>query len=135
MYLHWSYIYSFPEGLPVKDNGNGLCENECIENLAFAINKLSTSKAECYYNSNNSKIINELIEILKNNAAIVASYQDDNTTAHYICIVKYDSDKEDRIYYDSWNGNSRNTNGGRLERFSKKDLEKCIKHRYMKVSV
>ena len=128
----FNYIYSFPSGLPIKDNSNGICENECIENLAFAINNLTDCKASYFYNNDNKQIISELKNLLKNNVAIVTSYQDNTTTGHYICIVNYD--KGNFIYYDSWNNNSRNRNGGRLESFNEKDLEKCIKHRYMVVT-
>ena len=132
--LMFNYIYSYPKGLPVLDNGNGVCENECIENLAFAVKKLSNCKAECYYNGNNADLVDDIIEqLLNNNAAIVTSYKDDITTGHYICIVKYDTDAENFIYYDSWNENPRNKNNGSLESISKNELVNCIKHRYMSV--
>lgn len=130
----FNYIYSFPEGLPVLDNGAGLCENECIENLAFAINKLSTCTAKCFYNTNNQEIIEIIKQELNNGNAIVTSYTDEKTPGHYICIVNYDTTNKSFIYYDSWNNNSRNKNCGKMESFDESDLTKCIKHRYMVVS-
>ena len=129
--IMFNYIYSFPKGLPVMDGPNGLCENECIENLAFAVKSISNCDAECYYNGDNKKLVDAMIEALKDNVAIVASYADSTTTGHYLCFVNYDSSKKVFNYYDSWKGNSRNKNGGCLEEFSYDDLIGCIKHRYM----
>lgn len=134
--LMFNYIYSFPCGLPIVDRGNGICENECIENLAFAIGKMSTASAKVYYNNDTNIIASNIKdELLLNNSAIVTSYNDEYTPGHYICIVYYNQDLNMFIYYDSWNNSKRNLNGGILEKFKYDDLIKCIKHRYMTVKL
>ena len=133
--IMFSYLYSFPEGLPQKDNGNGLCENELIENLAFAVNKLTDATAKAVFSTDRKKQINEICDLLSNgNNAVVLSYQDKTTTGHFICFVNYDSSSNTLYYYDSWNGNPRNKNSGRLETMTKEELESVMKLRYLKIS-
>lgn len=129
--LMFCYIYQNEDEMPVHDKG--LCENEVIENLAYAAEKLAHVNADVVYTNTKEELSLEAKKILETkNAAIVLSYQDEKTPGHYITIV--DVNKEGFIYFDPWGKNSRNKNGGNFEVFKFDDFKKCNKMRMIVIT-
>ena len=129
--LMFCYIYQNEDEMPVHDKG--LCENEVIENLAYAAEKLAHVNADVVYTNTKDELSLLAEEILKTkNAAIVLSYQDEKTPGHYITIV--DVNKEGFIYFDPWGKNPRNKNGGNLEVFKFDEFKKCNKMRMIVIT-
>ena len=114
---------------------DGICDNELMENLMKGINAISTCKSEMIVNRNNKKLVESMIENLKNKNAIVLSYTTDYKSGHYVCLTAYDTDKNIFIGYDSWGNNKHCKNNGILEEYSFKFLEERIRNYcYLKVA-
>ena len=122
--LIFFYIYQFDKEMP--EHGYGKCENEYLENLRYAAEKLAHVNAKTIYTDTQAELITIAKAAISNqNCAIVTSYADDKTTGHYITIV--DMNKEGFLYYDPWGKNPRNKNGGNLELFTFNEFKKCNK--------
>ena len=129
--LIFFYIYQFDKEMP--EHGDGKCENEYLENLRYAAEKLAHVNAKTIYTDTQAELITIAKAAISNqNCAIVTSYADDKTTGHYITIV--DMNKEGFLYYDPWGKNPRNKNGGNLELFTFDEFKKCNKKRMLIIS-
>ena len=129
--LIFFYIYQFDKEMP--EHGDGKCENEYLENLRYAAEKLAHVNAKTIYTDTQAELITIAKAAITNqNCAIVTSYADDKTTGHYITIV--DMNKEGFLYYDPWGKNPRNKNGGNLELFTFDEMKKCNKKRMLIIS-
>jgi hypothetical protein len=129
--LIFFYIYQFDKDMP--EHGDGKCENEYLENLRYAAEKLAHVTAKTFY-TETQKDLTEMAKSLltKQNCAIVVSYSDDKTPGHYITLV--DVNDNGFIYYDPWGKNPRNKNGGNLELFTFSDFSKNNKKRMLVIS-
>jgi len=127
--IMFDFLYSDLGG---KWKADGICENEVAENIVYAINKLSTAKAKLIKVNNDVTII---IDSLKNKKACELSYTTDYGGGHYICIVAYDSETKEFIYYNSWPEDKMNKNNGILERISFDFISKRLRHdQYIEIS-
>lgn len=110
--LMFDLIYKSPD-TPVRQDA--MCENEVPANLVFAINKMSTAKAELKEFKNINDMMTQLKAELNKKKAIVLSYKTKFGGGHYICLVGIDNNK---IYaYDSWADNPHCNNKGSLEEY------------------
>lgn len=111
-YLNSPYVKSL---LPTVSDFIG--ENEFIENLAYAVPKLSTAYATVREFSTADDIDVPMIASLKMGRALVLSYDTGGGAGHYITVVYYNI--RDRVFlcYDPWGGNKYCKNGGVLEKY------------------
>lgn len=125
--IMFDYLYSDLPGLYKAD---GICENEVPENLVMAVNALSTAHARLIKDN----CIENMKQSLKKGSACVLSYLTDYGGGHYICVVAYNEDTKEFIYYNSWPDDKMNRNGGIQERFSEADLAKRMRPRYIEIT-
>ena len=129
--LLFCYIYQNDKDMP--EHGDGMCENEYLENLRYAAEKIAHVTARTFYTDTQRELETMAKTIIKSsNSAIVLSYEDEKTTGHYITIV--DINDKGFVYYDPWGKNPRNKNGGNLETFSFDDFRKCNKKRMLVIT-
>lgn len=125
--IMFDYLYSDLSTVYKRD---GICENELPENIALAVNKISTAHAKLI----NENCIENMKESLKNGCACVLSYLTMYGSGHYICIVAYDDATKEFIFYNSWPEDKENKKGGIQERFPEDELIKKMRQRYIEIS-
>lgn len=130
--IMFDLIYSEKFSMPVT--GEGLCENEVPQNLAKAINMLSTAKAEYKEYANSDDMINDLKNSMLLGKSAEISYKTDYGGGHFICIVAYDDSSKEFICYDPWPSNKHCKNGGIKERYSEDFFKERARQRAIIVS-
>lgn len=112
--IMFGFLYSDLGG---KWKNDGICENEVAENIVYAVNQLSTAKAKLI-KTISATCVESIISSLKKGNACELSYTTRYGGGHYICLVAYDDDTKEFIYYNSWPEDPENKNNGIKERFS-----------------
>lgn len=129
--IMFDFLYSNAGGRYKRD---GICENEVPENIAFAINRLSTAIAKVVNVKNGQYGIESMIYSLASGNACEVSYLTDYGGGHYICVVAYDYDAKEFIYYNSWLSDKMNKNRGIKERFPEAQLAEKMRPRYIEIA-
>lgn len=129
--LMFDFLYS---DLGPGYKNDGICENEVPDNLAFAINYLSTARALSCKVANGKQGIDCMRNSIALGNACEVSYRTDYGGGHYICIVAYDYGTKEFIYYNSWPGDKMNKNDGIQERFPESDLADKMRPRYIEIA-
>jgi hypothetical protein len=113
----WLYMYSTVGRSRLPHVKDGDMEHEFIENLAFAINVLSTAKATVKYFKSTDDMIIGMLKSLQSGASLALSYLTDYNSGHYQTVVQRRDKQGVFIAYDSWAANKHCKKGGVLEEY------------------
>ena len=114
----------------VKD---GICENEVLQNLAWAVPIMSTAKAEEKTAPDSRTLVSYIDEDLKLGRAVVICYKTNYDSYHYVTLTKRYPDAGYFEGYDPWGANMHCASGGVKEKYTDKFITERCRLTYMRV--
>lgn len=111
----------------------GVCENEVLKNLAWAVPLLSDAKAEEKTSPDMVAFIDALNTDLKQGKACVVCYKTNYGSYHYVTLTKRYPEAAYFEGYDPWSANMHCASGGVKEKYTDKFLKDRCRLTYMRV--